>query len=74
MSGKGRRSAALPKDFKVTHAIPEGMTVSLQGLERTFGRLFGADMRKRAGMEVFDEDAFYRERAAARAAREAETE
>lgn len=59
----GRRSTSLPADFTVRHEIPEGMTVSLQGLEKLVVRFFGTEMKKRAGIEVFDEEKFWKERA-----------
>lgn len=65
MAGDGRHSTSLPKGFVVRHNIPEGQRVSIQGLEKTFVRLFGTEMKRRAGLDVWDEERFFRERAAA---------
>lgn len=71
MAAKTRRSTALPKDFVVRHNIPDGMRVSLGGLERLAVQFFGGDMKRRAGIDVWDEEAWKRrldERAASPAA------
>lgn len=62
-----RRSTRLPADFVVRHEIPEGQRVSIQGLAPLMVRLFGAEAKRRAGIDVWDEEEFKR-RLASRAA------
>lgn len=60
MAAKTRRSTSLPKDFVVRNNIPEGMRVSLSGLQGLAVQLFGTEMLKRADVHVWDEDEWKR--------------
>lgn len=55
-----RRSTALPKDFVVRHNIPDGMRVSLGGLEKLAVQFFGNEMKRRVGIDEWDEEAWKR--------------